>query len=374
MNFFNLKNSLKGKILLIVMPVIVVVFVTLNLYYSINVKNNTIADSKEIVKSETQRYALSMQKIFDEAFSVANTYTDAFMENMVLPAAIRDSINKNILLRTLGKNKDYLSVGLHYQLDALNPDYDKKNGRLRNIAFKLNNKLYFSQNVADTTNEELGGLYYEAKKFAKPMISIPYYDTHTPELAGILMVTVITSLVQDGKYLGQTGIDLTLENIQHIVQRINPFESSVAYLVASNNKVVAHTNETLFNKDLFEINTGHETEFKNALNQIKNNTAHNFEINKSGEDIYISVEPIFVGKDGKFWALVTETPLSILTEKADNLFVKTRITGAIGLIILIVVIYFAIDKVTKKLFVAINFAQKISDGDLSSRIELHDTK
>ncbi|RLD74601.1 MAG: hypothetical protein DRJ10_16735 [Bacteroidetes bacterium] len=372
MNSFYRNLKLKGKILIIVLPITTLFFTLVILYFSTNIKRDGSAEAKELVNSETQRYALLTKKIFDEAFSIAHTYTGAFIENMVLPADVRDSVNKKILLRTLGQNEDFLSVGLHYQIDALDPDYDKKNGRIRNISFKLNDKLYFSQNTADTTNEELSGLYYVAKEFAKPMVSNPYYDTHTPELEGILMVTVITSLVQDGKYLGQTGIDLALENIQQMVQSINPFELSVAYLVASNNKIVAHTDNSLFNKDLFEINKGYESEFENALNQIKSNTAFNFELEKGNEEFYISVLPIKVGEDGKHWALITETPLNVLIEKSNRLFRSTIIAGLIGLISLALIIYFLIDSITKRLLVAVKFAQKVSDGDLSSHIEFHD--
>ena len=372
MNSFYRNLKLKGKILIIVLPITTLFFTLVILYFSTNIKRDGSAEAKELVNSETQRYALLTKKIFDEAFSIAHTYTGAFIENMVLPADVRDSVNKKILLRTLGQNEDFLSVGLHYQIDALDPDYDKKNGRIRNISFKLNDKLYFSQNTADTTNEELSGLYYVAKEFAKPMVSNPYYDTHTPELEGILMVTVITSLVQDGKYLGQTGIDLALENIQQMVQSINPFELSVAYLVASNNKIVAHTDNSLFNKDLFEINKGYESEFENALNQIKSNTAFNFELEKGNEEFYISVLPIKVGEDGKHWALITETPLNVLIEKSNRLFRSTIIAGLIGLISLALIIYFLIDSITKRLLVAVKFAQKVSDGNLSSHIEFHD--
>lgn len=372
MKLFYRNYNLKGKILIIVLPLTALVFILINVFFSTKVKQYSTAEAKELVNSETQRYALLTQKIFDEAFSVAQTYSGAFIENIVLPASLRDSINKNILFRTLGKNGDFLSVALHYQLSALDPDYDKKNGRIRNVALKLNNKLSFKQNVADTTNEELGGLYYEAKKFGKPMVSNPYYDVRTKELEGILMVTVITSLINNGEYLGQTGIDLALDRIQEMVQSINPFESSVACLVASNNKIVAHTDKNLFNKDLFEIYKGHESEFENALNQIKNNAAFNFQLTKSNREYYVSVLPIKVGEDGKQWALITETPLDVLTEKSDDLFNVIIVAVIIGLALLSLVIYFLINGISKKLLVAINFSQKISDGDLSSRIEIND--
>ncbi|RLD74152.1 MAG: hypothetical protein DRJ10_17150, partial [Bacteroidetes bacterium] len=370
MNSFYSNLKLKGKILIIVLPLTALFFILINGFFSVKVNVYSEQAAKESVNSEIKMQALRTQKIFDEAFSIADTYTGVFIENMVLASTVRDSINKNILLRTLSINEDFLSVGLHYQMDALNPNHQFRNGRVRNIAFKLNNQLHFSQNITDTTNEVLTGLYYQAKDFAKPMLSNPYYDTHTPELEGILMVTVITSLVHDGKYLGQTGIDLALDKIQQYVQELNPFEASTVYLVSSNNRIVAHTDKSFFNKDVFEINEDYASDFKNALNQVKDNSLHSFILKKADMDYFVSVARIKVGNNEIPWSLITETPLDKLTENSDRLFRNTIVAIIFGLIVLTLVIYFLINSITKKLVLAVNFAQKVSDGDLSSKIEI----
>ncbi|MBN1253419.1 MAG: methyl-accepting chemotaxis protein [Bacteroidales bacterium] len=370
MNLFFNNYSIKVKILLFVFSFTTLFFGLIIFFLSFNVKNNSIKDSKEIINTETKRYANLTQNIFDNAFSSAETYTDAFLESRKLPQNVRDTLNKNILLRVLNRNPDYLSVALHYEISALDPNYKKKNGRVRNIAFKLNNESHFSQNIADTNNLDLTGLYYEAREIAVNMVSVPYYDTQTPELAGILMVTIITALVEDGKYIGQTGIDLTLKKVQQMIQTIKPSESSIAYLVASNNSIVAHSDTSLFNKDFIEINKNYEKEFQYAIKKVKENKSYNFEINKAGDELYVSFFPIKAGNDDRYWALVTETPISVFTQKSNRLFYITIFGGIIGILLFSLAIYFAINGITKKLILAINFAQEISDGNLSSRIDI----
>ena len=370
MNLFYSNFKLKGKILTIVLPLTMIVFLILILYFSINVKNNTTASSKKIVDIETKHYANLIEDIFKNAFSTVDALSDASIENIEFEEEIRDTLNKKILLNVLKRNKDFLSVGLHYEISALDTNYNKKNGRVRNIALRLNKNMFFSQNIADTNNNNLTGLYYIARESTKNILSNPYYDTHTPELKGILMVTAITSLVRNGKYLGQTSIDLTLEKIQQLVQNINPFESSVAYLVAPNQKIIAHTDTSVFNKNLIEVNKAFKKDFELALNKIKANKTYQFIIDRANKEVYVSFTPITVGEDGRYWALVTETPVSVLTEKSDKLFMITIIAGIIGLVILSIVIYFLIDNITKRLLVVINFSKEISDGNLSSKIEV----
>ncbi len=369
MNSFYSNLNLKGKILIIVLPLTTLFFALVILFFSSNVKESITADSKELVDYETRLYSNLIQSKFAEIFSLTATFTDAFIANRALASQERDTLNKRILLNSLSKNNDFLSLWVHYELTALDPNYNKKNGRLRTVTFRLNDELIYAQNIADTTNEELTGLYYDVKSEKKEMLSDPYYDVHTPELKGILMVSPITPIMLNSEFLGMVGVDLSLEKIQQIVQSINPFESSVAYLIAPNNKIVAHSDTSLFDKDIIQENVDFKNEFESALEKIKKNETPKFEIYKNGQDYYLSFSPIVVGKDGRHWAMVTETPVSVLTKKSDRLFLITIFGGLTGLVVLSVVIYFLIDSISKKLKLAINFSQKISDGDLGSRIE-----
>ena len=366
------KFSLKTKILTIVLLVTTLVLLTTILFFSINIRKNSIADSKMIADSETKRFAAEIDKLFSHSLTAVGSLSDAFRENLSLPNGMRDTTNKKILNKVLKNNEDFLSVWMQYDMKVLNPNYNKKNGRQRNIAFRLGNQFYFDQNYSDTTNEEVTGLYYYAKNGGVLIMSDPYYDVHQKELKGILMVSPIMPMFDNNRYLGQVGVDLAMTKIQQIVQAINPFESSVAYLVAPNKKIVAHTDTSLYNKDLIEENKESETEFNKALNAINKNEANSFEItrSKSNERVYVSFVPIKLGKDGKVWALVTETPVSVLTAKSDRLFLITIVVGFIGLIILFVIISILLNKITNRLSSAVDFSNKISNGDLSTRLDV----
>jgi len=362
-------KSIKKKILVTILSFIILVFSILNVYTSINIRQNAFADSQKIIKETTQHYADQISSVFSNAFSVANTFSDTFVEIINLEDSLRDSLTKSILINVLKSNKNYLTTAIHYELKALDPSYTKKNGRIRNVAFKLKNKIYFSHNIADTTNKKLGGLYYEAREYKKPMMSFPYYDTHVPELKGILMVTAVTGIIKDGQYLGQVGIDLTLEKIQKLVQAINPLKSSFAYLVASNNKLVAYPDKSFFNKDVIEENLMDKDTFLYAMDKVKQNESYYFHQKKKDGVYYVSFTPVKVD-DNNYWALVTETPIKVLTEKSDRLFLKSSIGGVISFIILFVIISFSLDRITKKLIDVINFSKEISLGNLNKKIKI----
>jgi len=342
------------------------------LYFSLNVRKNTIAEAKKLADSETEKYAGEIKLVFDKALESTSSLADVFIESKNLESSVRDSMNKEILFNVLKKERDYLSLWLVYEIKTFNANYDKKHGRIRNVAYNLD-KLTFLQSIADTTDiDPVESLYYYTKRVKKQTVSEPYYDTHTEALKDILMVSPLTPLIIDNEFRGVIGIDFSLDKIQQMVQGINPFEDSKAYLVAPNGRFVSHTDSSFFNKSLLEENKEHEDEFLSAWDKINNNSSAHFEITrkKTGKKAYISFSPIPLGKDGKVWAMVTETPLNVLTEKSDSLFTITLLGGFVGLVILSIILYFALSLTTNKLMSVLDFSKKISSGDLSSQINI----
>ncbi len=370
---YMFKNvGLKKKILLLVLISTTIVLAATIIYFSINVRKNTIAEAKHLADSETEKYAEKIKLEFEQALEATNTLSEVFIENIKLDSAKRVQLNKEILFNILKKHKDYLSLWLVYELKALNPDYNLNYGRERNVAF-ITDKIDFIQQLSDVTNETPPqSLYYDVRKNNNQNVSDPYYDVHTEALKGILMVSPVTPLKIQGKFSGVIGIDLSLDKIQQMVQNIRPIKNSIAYLVAPNGKYVSHTNSEMFNKGMLTENKAYENDFLAAWEKINKNIPAQFEITRkeTGEEIYVSFSPITLGEDGKVWAMVTETPLKELTAESDRLFLITIIAGLIGLVILFAILYFVLNTITNKLLMVVDFSKKISSGDLSSQINL----
>ncbi len=367
-----LKNaSLRKKILLLVLSSTVVVLALTILYFSVNVRKYTIAEAKRLSDSETEKYAGKIRLIFDQAIEVTNTLSDVFAENIKLDSTRRLAINKEILFNALNKHKDYLSFWLIYELKAIDSTYKLNYGRERDVVYKRD-KLVFEQTLADVTNEKpVENIYYYTRKTNKQTVSDPYYDVYTKALKDILMVSPVTPLKINGRFAGVIGIDLALDEVQEMVQNVKPVKNSVAYLIAPNGKCVSHTNKEMFNKSIFEANKSHQDEYTDAWNKINQNQSAHFEMTrKSGEKVYVSFSPIPLGRDGKVWAMVTETPLKELTVESDRLFLITIVVGLAGLVFLLAILYSVLNAITKKLLKVVDFSKKISSGDLSSQINV----
>jgi methyl-accepting chemotaxis protein len=365
-----IKNwGLKQKMLLIaIVPAAIILTVTI-LFFSFNVRKDFISDTKKIADSETQKYGLQIKVVLDQALKTTEAVAVTFIESLDLPANHRDSLNKKLIQSLIRNNPDYLSVFQNWEIKALDPSYNKKNGRYRTAAFILNNQIVYQRELADTTDEEVNNEYTKFKILKKQNVSDPYYDEVNPELKGILMIGLATPFIVNNDFLGEIGVDLSLNKIQDLVQTVNPFESSSAYLVSMNNMLISHTEPQYFNKNILELNKDYEEEYTFALKEIRENRSYSFiKILENGKKVYVSIVPIPLAQDGTVWALATETPLGALTKKSDSLFLLTILIGIIGLSFLTVFLYFTANSLGKRIVEIIRFSERISRGDLTSRI------
>ncbi|MCF6240664.1 MAG: methyl-accepting chemotaxis protein [Bacteroidales bacterium] len=348
----------------------VLVFSSSMLFLSVNVKKNTINDSKTIVDNYTEEKALILKNKFNEVLAITRTLANVFTENIDKDLENINPSSKKILKNTLKNNPDFISVWLNWEISAIDSTYKKKNGRVGRFCYKDKNHLIYSYDIRDTTNDNLSGAYYDIKNSGMEIMGEPYYDEFTKGLEGILMISPSVPIIQNGQFLGMVGVDLSMENIRKLVKTIKPYDVSVAYLVSPQKMIVAHSNDKFYDKNIFEVKKEFQDNYRKAFTEVNKNKSYAFHIKNRKENLYVSMAPIMIGKDHEIWTLVTETPINIVTAKSNRLFLLTLIIGIFAIGILSLIIYFVLKRITKRLLATISFSEQLSTGDLSGKLNL----
>ncbi len=364
--------SLKSIILFFVLLFSSLIFSVLLIYLSINVKGNTLDDSKLIVDSYTEKNAVALESKFNEVMAITRTLAHVFIENRDTRFDRLNPVSEGILRNTLLNSPDFISVWLDWEMKAIDPGYNKKNGRAGSVVYKENGEIQIIRDIRDTTNNELNSAYNDVKKSRMEIMGEPYYDQTTKGLEGILMISPTVPIIEGDEFLGMVGIDLSMEPIREFIKTIKPFDMSNAYLLAPNDLIVAHTDNKFYDKSIYNVKSKFKESYASALIEIKKNQPSHLQIldSETGKEIYVSFVPVLIGRDNEIWTLVTETPIGLITAKSNRLFINTVVIGTIGLIVLGVLIYFLINSITKRLLETVDFSQQISAGDLSTRIEV----
>ena len=364
------KLGLRGKLVAYILVSFTLIYGLTLGYTSLNLKANAYVDAKEIIRNSTRSYSNLIQNELGNVLEATVTMRDIFSHYDKFDAKVRDPFYDDILLNWLETNKDYLSVWLVWELKAFKPSYDKKNGRIRNVFFRLNNKISTLKEIVDTNNLELTSIYYQTRKLNQEDIWDPYFDIVTKELAGILMTSVSAPVQKDGIFMGLVGVDISLESMKNIISEISPFDGSVSFLLSTNNTNVAHSDKALIGKNFFANFSGDSTEFKTGIQRTREGKEYTFEYDDpaKGQKYFVSMVPVTIGSIQRKWTLGIEVPVNVIMKKANRIFYTSIIIGILGLAILFLVVALISSGIIRPVKQGVKFAREISAGNLEVNI------
>ncbi|HEX7585055.1 MAG TPA: cache domain-containing protein [Prolixibacteraceae bacterium] len=301
-------------------------------YISYRLREIAYADSVEIVKGSTREYRNKISEGLNVMMESARTMRNVFRTHKKYEPAQRDAFFENILISNIEKNPDYLSIGLYWEIKALDPSYHKKNGRIRNICYRLNNQIKMQKEVVDTTNAEIKGTYYTARDLNKEMIWDPYYDMVTKGLTGTLMTSIFVPIQNESEqFEGLVGIDISLAHLNKLISGIKPFEESVSYILGGNGMVVAHTDQALTGKNFFGTLANDSTGFKSGVEQVKSKSSNSFTYTNSQnkEEYFVSFEPISIKNIPTNWVIGVEVPTKVILKEARKVLMNAIMAGVL---------------------------------------------
>lgn len=344
-------------------------------FISFQLKKNALRDSKEIIDSNLRASCNLIQNDINQVVTGTNTIRDNYNNYLAMDESYREEVFGDILYGWCQNNPELLSTWQIWELKALDPNYSMRNGRQRNVVFRLNNQLTQTSEKVDMNNEILTSLYYDARDYNKPDIWNPYYDVVTKELAGILMTSITAPLQDsDGKYLGLVGVDISLNEMSKIILGMETYEGAVSYLVARDTSIVAHTNTELISEKLLSVNKSDNPEYLVALDETLKGEPYRFEyLNPVDEEVYYATFTA-VKFDGieTTWTLGTEVPKAVILKKANAIFYQSLIFGLLGLIVLYIIVYVTAGKIVQPIVRSAEIARDIADGNLNTVINVDD--
>ena len=342
-------------------------------YISFRLREIAYTDAVEIVRGSTREYRNKISEELNVMMESARTLKNAFEGYQKLKTPNRDEFYDHLLSGNLEKHPEYLSIGVYWELKALDRNYKKKNGRYWNGFFRENGKVVNQKAIEDTTNQELTTTYYQVRNLNQETIINPYYDNTTKEMKGILMTSLLTPIQNEaGQFEGMVGIDISLSRMNQLIASLKPYKDAISYMISENRIIVAHTNMSLTGKNFTRSLGPDSTVFKNQVlgNTSNSDKSFTYKNSTTGENYFVSVEPISIGKKATNWLIGVEVPTGEILSEANKVFIQALLVGVLGLILLYVLIYFIAEKISTPIVQGVEFAKLISQGNLNAKLSV----
>lgn len=337
-----------------------------------SLKNNALEDSKEIINTRVIEYRNLIIDDLDQVMKSTITIRDIYNRYQNYDEQYRSAFLDDILLGWLENNPNFLSTWQVWELNAIIEGYNLRNGRDRVVNFRSKDGITTSRERVDMNNDNLSGLYYQLRDRNRIEILDPYYDTAVPELAGILMTTMVAPIRKDGKFVGVVGVDISLDGMARIISDISLYKGTNSFFLSTDNRIIGHTNKDFVGEMFFDISKNDTIKFANAIASTHKFETVQFDYTNSldGKDYYVVMVPVKLKNVDYAWTLGIEVPLKVILANPHKIMYRSLIIGLLGLVLLWFLVYWIAGSIVKPIKQSAAIARDLADGHLNVDIDL----
>lgn len=304
-------------------------------------KEGALNTSVELAKKSSQEIKTKIDRPFIQAEVIGRSF---LMKIKKGKQNRLDGIEE--LQEVLKANPDYFATWSAFEPNAFdghdekykNTQYHETSGRYYPWWIRQGNELTY-KTLINEESPDLGDWYFAPQQSKKSMLVEPYSDTVNGKQE--VMSSAVHTIVDDGKFLGIVGVDLSLEMIQNIVTSVKPFETSKAYLLTDSKMVVSSPNAD----ELMKPYQG----YTDILKMIDAQSLQYQELTINKEKALFLVIPVDIFNTGQKWTLIIETPMSSILTPAYQAIAKQAGFSLIALFVLMFSVFISAKKSSQKI-------------------------
>ncbi|WP_158649562.1 methyl-accepting chemotaxis protein [Bacteriovorax stolpii] len=189
------------------------------------------------------------------------------------------------------------------------------------------------------------GDWYLIPMQSKKESMIEPYEYTTNSGDKMVLTSPSVPIILNGKFLGITSVDITLNSVIDLINSIKPYDVGYAMLIASDGNVVSHPNKDLVMKPLADELMKGLIKKSNEEKKVEDS------LSADGKD-YIVIAPIKLGESGKYWSLIVIIPVDKVLAGSITLAKTQVLFSILALIIVSLIIYFLAQSIAKPLSVS----------------------
>ena len=333
----KIKLKIQQKIQLFIISASIVIYIIAVGYISFNARKMALNDAIEITNKQVQESAKDIKSKLDAELSAVMAISDAFrIYNEFEKDEWQELIHK-MYTKIFENNPNIYALWDSWELNMIDSTWDKPYGRISHSFWREDGKII--DNVELRSLDGDSELYAETKAKLIPNINEPYFDVLTGgKTESLLMTSLCSPITENGKYVAVVAYDITLIQLQKIVENIKPFEGSYAFMISNGGFISGHSDKELLNRKIEEIFPEDNKKHKISQNILDGKSFNYISTDKTGTKTYVSYAPIHVMNTNTPWSIAISVPVNIIMQEANRNFKISIIVGILGILLMALVI------------------------------------
>lgn len=354
--------TIQNKLLLSILSISFFIFGSTVFYITYNAKSTAIDEAKRLADTYAREYAYRIETEMNIDIGIAR----AMANQLISHKYNSDTVTISFLEEVMSENQDIFASWVSFELSDLDTTYKLPYGRKRFWSYTDNGEKVMQIDTLNLEGDDETGLYYKIKIRRREAITDPYFDTFSTqgdENTKRLVTSVTCPLMRNGEYVGLTGMDITIEEIQSIMSGFKPFEDGYSVLFSNNGSIVSHYEQEFIGKSIKETDSIF-TDPSMLLNIIEQGLEYSFMSESGEQEYYITMAPAEIGNCQTPWSVAIVVPLYIIEETANRNILISLIASLLGMVLLFIVIVYISSKISKPLKKITHTLTFLSDGKI----------
>jgi len=366
-----MRRNLRFRIFFSIVLTVIVIYISaisITLYEVRKIyTENLTTQTQKLVKSSAELF----RTVFNEDIQVLRTTKNTFEALSNQPYDKLIKLQDDIIFEVLEEMPQFLSIGVNWEIMFVDSSYHKNHGRYRHLYYWSNGVITTNIDTLNIDDPGIGSLYYMFKISKIDDVTDIYKDSYSGKKHDEkLMTSIGTPILMGNKFLGLIACDIALERFDKIISEIKPNPESHTFLISHTGRIVANSEGLYINKSVKNI-LKNDVVKENILIKLKEGKSVNYIKKDSlGKKSLIIVEPFYFGNIERAWGIGVIVPLSVIQQSANKLIVTNIIIAFIGLILIIFITLYTVNRITKPIDDAVASLSKISEFDISEDYKL----
>ncbi|UKE49350.1 HAMP domain-containing protein [Xanthomonas translucens] len=318
-----------------------------------------------VARLEAQRIASDM----DAAFISHQIVASSMLVQRHQSGQIRETFS-DILLRGVRQHPNWTAMGTMWEPETfdgkdqayVNAEGHDSSGRYM-VYWAWQGDKQVREPLRDYDVPGIGDWYLKARQQHRPTVVEPYLY----EIGGakVLMTTLTTPVLEDGKFLGVVISDFGLDKLQQRLSKLRPLGEGRVRLLSPGGAIIADRDPALVGKKLDDPAT---RALLAGIAKGETVTRQGADPKTGASDIEVYV-PLQIGQAQERFALGVAVPRAVLMAQARSLLWTIIAVGLCAALLLSAWLYLLLQRlVVKPLADAAEVSAAVADGRLDSRI------
>ncbi|RLD46996.1 MAG: hypothetical protein DRI86_01615 [Bacteroidetes bacterium] len=357
------KLKLNTRLILTIISVVVIIYSLLFGFVVYRMGPVIRGEIEGIADNNVAKYANLFKSYLSEDMMISRTISDNL--ETYLPLSPEEKIKRTeaFLNRVYKKNPSYKAVYVSWERRFVDSTWNKKYGRIRITLYgppKTNNdRSSIQYDTLNTFGDDINSSYYQTKVVQKDVLANPYKDDYYGVIETV--TSVFTPMVYEGEFLGAAGVDIPLSTYADIIDKAEKFYNSNIFLLSNDGVFVGNQVKELVGKSIRDIT---KDNVDSIILKVKKGKAFSMYNTVDGIEYYVTYYPFNVTGADTPWMVGIAMPVKDMRGIMINNFKALVIVGILGLLIMLVIVYFIAKGISKPISKITKVVNKLAKGEI----------